>query len=271
MADDDTNSTTSSLFSFPSSTTISAAENNNVRCVGRSGNCVTWGCTSVIGLRKEMEDAVKVVPGFMMRRCNHVGGCIAAPPSDSLAPVHFFAVYDGHGGAQVGSKLDGYKWEVILARSTELTVNLHYKWHQNGRMELLLWYSHQFTRSAYPIMVKLRVLCRGTETIPLSIDQKPDREDELARIEDQGGHVIYWNGARVFGVLSMSRAIGDHHLRPWVIPVPEITFTTRRDDDECLILASDGLWDVMSNDEVGEVARTLLLKLHSRRLVSNNG
>lgn len=56
----------------------------------------------------------------------------------------------------------------------------------------------------------------------------------------------------------MSRAIGDWYLRPWIIPVPEITFMTRTDEDECLILASDGLWDVMTNEEVGEVARRLL-------------
>lgn len=37
---------------------------------------------------------------------------------------------------------------------------------------------------------------------------QPDREDELKRIEEQGGRVINWNGARVFGVLAMSRAIG---------------------------------------------------------------
>lgn len=47
---------------------------------------------------------------------------------------------------------------------------------------------------------------------------------------------------------------GDHYMRPWIIPVPEITFTTRTDEDECLILASDGLWDVMSSSEVGVVA-----------------
>lgn len=47
-------------------------------------------------------------------------------------------------------------------------------------------------------------------------------------------------------------------MSPFIIPVPEITFMTRSDEDECLILASDGLWDVMSNDEVGEVARRLL-------------
>ncbi|XP_056166520.1 protein phosphatase 2C 51-like isoform X2 [Syzygium oleosum] len=109
------------------------------------------------------------------------------------------------------------------------------------------------------------ILCRGTQTIPLTVDQKPDRHDELTRIEETGGRVINWNGARVFGVLAMSRAIGDRYLRPWIIPVPEITFTTRRDEDECLILASDGLWDVMTNDEVGEVARRLLRR--RRRLM----
>ncbi|GAA0171378.1 protein phosphatase [Lithospermum erythrorhizon] len=233
MADDDTNSSTSSLFSFPSSTTISAAENNNVRCVGRSGNCVTWGCTSVIGLRKEMEDAVKVVPGFMMRRCNHVGGCIAAPPSDALAPVHFFAVYDGHGGAQVAKFCElrmhevvaeewdqetvaedewHHKWEVILARSFEradneiLTNAVASEMVGSTAVVVLLSGCQIITSNCGDSRA---VLCRGTETIPLSIDQKPDREDELARIEDQGGHVIYWNGARVFGVLSMSRAIGN--------------------------------------------------------------
>lgn len=54
-------------------------------------------------------------------------------------------------------------------------------------------------------------------------------------------------------------------MSPYIIPVPEITFMTRTDEDECLILASDGLWDVMSNDEVGEVARRLLRR--RRRLM----
>lgn len=37
---------------------------------------------------------------------------------------------------------------------------------------------------------------------------QPDRPDELERIENAGGRVIYWDGARVLGVLAMSRAIG---------------------------------------------------------------
>ncbi|ONI15479.1 hypothetical protein PRUPE_3G044900 [Prunus persica] len=49
------------------------------------------------------------------------------------------------------------------------------------------------------------VLCRGKQAIALSVDHKPNREDEYARIEAAGGKVIQWNGHRVFGVLAMSR------------------------------------------------------------------
>lgn len=43
------------------------------------------------------------------------------------------------------------------------------------------------------------------------------------RVEKAGGQVLYWNGHRVMGVLAMSRAIGDHGLRPYVISEPEVS------------------------------------------------
>nr|XP_043622024.1 probable protein phosphatase 2C 6 [Erigeron canadensis] len=95
------------------------------------------------------------------------------------------------------------------------------------------------------------VLCRGKEAMALSMDHKPNREDEYARIEAAGGKVIQWNGHRVFGVLAMSRSIGDRYLKPWIIPDPEVTFIPRTKEDECLIFVSDGLWDVMSNEDEG--------------------
>lgn len=56
----------------------------------------------------------------------------------------------------------------------------------------------------------------------------------------------------------MSRAIGDRYLKPYVICEPEVTFTDRSDDDECLILASDGLWDVINNETACDIARKCL-------------
>ena len=64
------------------------------------------------------------------------------------------------------------------------------------------------------------------------------------RVEQAGGYV-WWN--RVMGELAISRAIGDHHLRPYVIAEPEVMRMERHSDDKLLILASDGLWDVLSN------------------------
>lgn len=36
-----------------------------------------------------------------------------------------------------------------------------------------------------------------------------------ARIQKLGGHILHRNGVRVMGALAMSRAIGDHALRPY--------------------------------------------------------
>lgn len=88
--------------------------------------------------------------------------------------------------------------------------------------------------------------------------KQPDRPDELNRIQAAGGRVIYWDGARVLGVLAMSRAIGDNYLKPYVSCEPEITIIDRTAEDDCLILATDGLWDVVSNDTACGLARMCL-------------
>ncbi|ESR40120.1 hypothetical protein CICLE_v10027412mg, partial [Citrus x clementina] len=112
------------------------------------------------------------------------------------------------------------------------------------------------------------VLSRGKQAIPLTVDHKLDREDEVARITNGGGQIINWGGLRVGGILNMTRAIGDHNLKPWVIAEPEVTFMTRSEDDEFLILASDGLWDVMSSDDAVKLAR---YELRRRRRLPEKG
>ena len=57
---------------------------------------------------------------------------------------------------------------------------------------------------------------------------------------------------------------GDKYLKPWIIPDPEVTFIPRTKDDKCLILASDGLWDVMTNEEACDMARKRILMWHKK-------
>lgn len=61
----------------------------------------------------------------------------------------------------------------------------------------------------------------------------------------QGGFVQHCrNGVwRLQGSLSVSRAIGDQHLKEWVISEPEIKKIRLTSDCEFLVVASDGLWD----------------------------
>lgn len=104
------------------------------------------------------------------------------------------------------------------------------------------------------------VLSRAGRAVPLSFDHKPERPDEMQRVESLGGQVVFWNGYRVLGVLAMSRAIGDHCLRPFVIPDPEVRTVEVGADDDFLILASDGLWDALSNEDACNAAARALAR-----------
>ncbi|KAL6774179.1 hypothetical protein ACKKBG_A24055 [Auxenochlorella protothecoides x Auxenochlorella symbiontica] len=108
------------------------------------------------------------------------------------------------------------------------------------------------------------VLCRDGLALPLTDDHKAAREDETARVEAAGGQILFWNGVRVMGLLAVSRAIGDHSLRPYVIAEPEVTIVHRHPADELLVMASDGLWDVMGNQEACTLARKCLLRARQR-------
>lgn len=95
----------------------------------------------------------------------------------------------------------------------------------------------------------------GGEEFPTAIVSdmyRSHREDETRRIKALGGRVIYWGRWRVQGVLAVSRAIGDVNLKPYVSAEPEFLTKTMTADDDLMymVLASDGLWDVMSNQDV---------------------
>ena len=96
------------------------------------------------------------------------------------------------------------------------------------------------------------VKCDGSVD-PLSYDHKPNGDSEKARIESLGGKVVFWGVWRVEGVLAVSRAIGDRMLKKYVSAQPDFLSVEVTHDDTYMVIASDGLWDVIENDEVGRL------------------
>ncbi|GMI88904.1 hypothetical protein like AT2G30020 [Hibiscus trionum] len=100
------------------------------------------------------------------------------------------------------------------------------------------------------------VMSRGGVAEALTSDHRPSREDERNRIETSGGYVDLCRGAwRIQGCLAVSRGIGDQHLKQWVISEPETNIIGINPECEFLILASDGLWDKVTNQEAVDIAR----------------
>ncbi|XP_059626563.1 protein phosphatase 2C 37-like [Cornus florida] len=234
-----------------------------------------FGSASVCGKRRDMEDAVALHPNFWRK-------------GDGL---HYFGVYDGHGCSHVATKCkdrlhelvkeelesrEGLTdWESAMERSffrmdREVAVRDADVSSPNCRCKLQPPACNTVGSTAVVSIItpdkiiiancgdSRAVLCRNGSAVPLSVDHKPNRLDELNRIQAAGGRVIYWDGPRVLGVLAMSRAIGDDYLKPYVICEPEVTIVDRTAGDEFLILASDGLWDVLTNDTACGVVRLCL-------------
>jgi len=113
------------------------------------------------------------------------------------------------------------------------------------------------------------VICRGGDAIAVSRDHKPDQTDEKQRIEEAGGFVMWAGTWRVGGVLAVSRAFGDKLLKQYVVADPEIKEEVVDSSLEFLILASDGLWDVVTNEEaVGMVKPILDSEQAAKRLLA---
>ncbi|XP_050377255.1 probable protein phosphatase 2C 10 [Argentina anserina] len=99
------------------------------------------------------------------------------------------------------------------------------------------------------------VLSKGGQAVQMSIDHEPNTE--RGSIENKGGFVSNMPGdvPRVNGQLAVSRAFGDKSLKSHLRSDPDIQDTYIDTNTDVLILASDGLWKVMGNQEAVDIAR----------------
>ena len=116
------------------------------------------------------------------------------------------------------------------------------------------------------------VLSRLGRAMDLSTDQRPTRSTELSRIEAAGGFV---EDGYVNSHLGVARAFGDFHIEglkgteakpgPLVVE-PEVERWRLTHQDEFVIIACDGLWDVFSSHNAVDFARQALRRHNDQRL-----
>ncbi|CAK9150448.1 unnamed protein product [Ilex paraguariensis] len=127
------------------------------------------------------------------------------------------------------------------------------------------------------------VLCtRGNQdqlvSIQLTVDLKPNLTNEAERIKKCGGRVLaleqepnvfrIWMPDEDCPGLAMARAFGDFCLKDFgLVSIPEVSYRKLTDRDEFVVLATDGVWDVLTNDEVIRIVASARKRSMAARLL----
>ena len=133
---------------------------------------------------------------------------------------------------------------------------IFYDLNNNSNFKMLsIFDGHGGNRVSKFLLNKLgdsRIICCNKYNIgiPLTIDHKPDFFYEKNRIENLKGTITERSNdcPRIKG-LATSRSFGDGNTKPYVSHLPEI-FDYKIKNDKYIVLACDGIWDVLSNQDV---------------------
>uniref|UniRef100_A0A8C7BAS9 protein-serine/threonine phosphatase n=1 Tax=Neovison vison TaxID=452646 RepID=A0A8C7BAS9_NEOVI len=245
-----------------------------------AGNGLRYGLSSMQGWRVEMEDAHTAVVGI----------------PHGLEDWSFFAVYDGHAGSRVANYCSTHLLEHITnnedfraAAKSGSALEPSVENVKNGIRTGFLKideYMRNFSdlrngmdrsgSTAVGVLISPKhiyfincgdsraVLYRNGQVCFSTQDHKPCNPREKERIQNAGGSVMI---QRVNGSLAVSRALGDYDYKcvdgkgpteQLVSPEPEVYEILRAEEDEFIILACDGIWDVMSNEELCEFVKSRL-------------
>jgi len=190
----------------------------------------------------------------------------------------FFGIYDGHAGQQCSEFISVeiprcLSDMMVQFEPAEALINTYTNVDKNW-LSLAKDGNLKDGSTAISVLIKNGTLycantgdCRAimyanNQIIQLSEDHKPDNPKELERINSHGGVVI---GGRVQGQIAVSRAFGDIDYKDidtleekWITCTPDIKEYELNAEVEFIVIACDGLWDVLNNEETVEFVKQQL-------------
>ncbi|GMI79799.1 hypothetical protein like AT4G28400 [Hibiscus trionum] len=185
-----------------------------------------------------------------------------------------FAIFDGHSGHDVAKYLQGHLFDSILKQhdfwtETEDAVRRAYHSTDAEILDKAKHLGRGGSTAVTAILINSQklvvgnvgdsraVICKKGVAKQLSVDHEPSKEKGM--IERRGGFVSNLPGdvPRVDGQLAVARAFGDKSLKLHLSSDPDVTVEVINDDTEFIILASDGIWKVMSNQEAVDAIKNI--------------
>ena len=199
----------------------------------------------------------------------------------------YFSIFDGHSGSEVALFLSKYLHKILSKNLSDLTINnndiqnynnniissikksfeiadqeiinnLSYSKDVGSTGTIILLYkikNEDINNNDYSKYIvcsnigdsKGYILTKNNFT-QITKDHKCNDEKEVERIKKNGG-IVFNN--RVFGTLMLTRSFGDKEMKKYgVISTPDCFCHKIRDEDLYIVIASDGVWDAVSEEEI---------------------
>ena len=181
--------------------------------------------------------------------------------------VSLFGIFDGHGGTDVVKFVKTRLPQLIKAYLDELyPVEKAFKnAFKKVDEELKFFDSEYIGTTATLVLIKdNKIYCANVGDSKayiiydktykqINTDHKCTNEDELKRIIDTGGKI---HRNRVMGQLILTRTLGDLYVKQYgVINTPDISVNDINEGINYVILASDGVWDVIDLETICAMGR----------------
>lgn len=199
--------------------------------------------------------------------------------NNNMYPINLFAVYDGHGGDEISAFLKKELPKYFMSTKTKQTFPLSKTFvnkvfdHITNKIITEYFSDAKETGSTCLVVIHFNdgkhsylqvfnvgdsravLSCNGM-AVALTKDHKPNWPDEKKRLLQLNNttkhkNKIYFDGYdwRICD-LSVSRAIGDLESKPYISHTPDIFTYQLSHNNQFLVIACDGLWDVLSNQDV---------------------
>lgn len=205
---------------------------------------------------------------FQSTRCGYSEACGSRPSMEdalilreNVEPnLNIYAVIDGHGGTETAA-LSAYFIPHYFAEEKTKSIASFSSVVKRLIERLKKSSAHDGATIAFTIVTPTEIGCaylgdtralivsKSGKVSPLSFDHKPTAPTEIALIRENCSFV---SDKRTAGILAISRALGDFKVGG-VVHIPDMTSRVIKEDDHRLVIACDGVFDVLTQEEVGKI------------------